>query len=48
MIDDKFYEALMTPFHKIHTFDNLNSIYLGSQSAVGGFPDKWNYKEEDY
>jgi protein-tyrosine phosphatase len=43
---DCIYKDLLTPFHHIHTFDNNNSIYLGSQSAVGGFPDKWNYTDK--
>lgn len=46
--EDKYYNDLITPFHHIHTFNNGNSIFLGSQSAVGGFPDKWNYTNEDY
>ena len=43
-----FYNDLITPFHKIHTFENCNSIFLGSQSSVGGFPDKWNYTDDDF
>ena len=46
--EDKYYKDLVTPFHKIHTFDNGNSIFLGSQSSVGGFPDKWNYSSKDF
>ena len=48
MNNQKVYEDLTTPFHKIFTFPNGNSIFLGSQSAVGGFPDKWNYSQKDY
>jgi protein-tyrosine phosphatase len=45
---ERYYNDLVTPFHKIHTFDNGNSIFLGSQSSVGGFPDKWNYTDIDF
>lgn len=47
-IEEQFITDLSTPFHKIYTFPNGNSIFLGSQLAVGGFPDKWNYTDEDY
>lgn len=39
---------MVTPFHEIYTFKNGNKLYLGSQSAVGGWPDKWNYNDNDY
>jgi hypothetical protein len=39
---------MSVPFHHIHTFPNGNNLYLGSQSAVGGWPDKWNYTEKDH
>jgi protein-tyrosine phosphatase len=46
--ENNFLNDLLTPMHQIHTFANGNSLFLGSQSAVGGFPDKWNYNADDY
>lgn len=46
--ENKYWADLVTPFHHIHQYANGNSIYLGSQSAVGGFPDKWNYGVADF
>ena len=46
--ENKYFNDLITPYHHIHNFPNNNSIYLGSQSAIGGFPDKWNYTNKDY
>jgi protein-tyrosine phosphatase len=46
--EEQFENDLLTPMHLIHTFSNGNSIFLGSQSAVGGFPDKWNYNTNDF
>ena len=48
LYEEQFIKDILQPFHHIHTFDNGNSIYLGSQSVVGGFPDKWNYTDNDY
>lgn len=48
LCEEQFIKDILQPFHHIHTFDNGNSIYIGSQSAVGGFPDKWNYTDNDY
>jgi protein-tyrosine phosphatase len=46
--EEKYLNDLITPYHKIYTFKNGNSLFLGSQSSVGGFPDKWNYSSTDY
>lgn len=46
--EQKFWDALSVPFHHIFTFSNGNSLYLGSQLAVAGWPDKWNHTEKDY
>lgn len=48
MSEERFLTDLLTPFHKIKTFENGNSLYLGSQSAVGGFPDPWNYTRDEF
>ncbi len=44
---DRIYQDIITPMHKVFTIGD-NSIFLGSQNAVGGFPDKWNYSLDDY
>lgn len=48
MNQEMIYKALITPFHEVYTFPNGNTLYLGSQSAVGGFPDMWNYTDKDF
>jgi protein-tyrosine phosphatase len=44
---DRIYQDIITPMHKIFTIGE-NNLYLGSQNSVGGFPDKWNYSQNDY
>ena len=47
--EERKFEDLMTNKHLIIKGQNNGcSIYLGNQQSAGGFPDKWNYKEEDY
>ncbi len=45
--EERFMHDLSVPFHHIYTFPNGNSLYLGSQLAVAGWPDRWNYTEKD-
>ena len=48
-IDEEiFFRDLETPIHLIDTFPNGNSLYLGHQQAVGGFPDRWAKTPADY
>jgi hypothetical protein len=53
--EERFFADLTIPYHHIHTFPSSHhhsssnhSLFLGSQSAVGGFPDQWNHTEADY
>lgn len=50
LIDEERYITDLTiPYHPIKTFPpHDHTLFLGSQSAVGGFPDKWNHVDEDY
>lgn len=46
---ERILEDLLTPFQLIvESSNNEGRIFLGNQNSVGGFPDKWNYKAEDY
>lgn len=46
--EDEILQSLFTKYHEITSSYGNGTLYLGNQSSVGAFPDKWNYSEKDY